>query len=190
MDKRDPSVCRQYDPTSAERLLLVTLIPSAVLFASAILCLICLKRRGEANNIWKINRDELTFGEPPQVLGQGTFGLVLLAEFRGTMVAVKRVIPPNTTRSAGEVSKRLSIGDVESQDAAGVGATPEQAGSLSGKMSMQISTVKDKRKKRSKSDDAINHAKLTEDFLVEMEILAKLRYVSRPLAALGFATLF
>lgn len=40
--------------------------------------------------------DELKFDDPPSILGRGTFGLVLLAEYRGTQVAVKRVIPPKS----------------------------------------------------------------------------------------------
>jgi len=37
--------------------------------------------------------DELKFDEPPEIIGRGTFGLVLKAEYRGTEVAVKRVMP-------------------------------------------------------------------------------------------------
>jgi hypothetical protein len=51
------------------------------------------KRRHE-DAIWKIDRDELKFDDPPEVAGRGTFGLVVKAEYRGTIVAVKRVIPP------------------------------------------------------------------------------------------------
>ena len=50
-------------------------------------------KRKENDSVWKVGRDELKFSDPPEVIGRGTFGLVLLAEYRGTQVAVKRVIP-------------------------------------------------------------------------------------------------
>jgi phosphate transport system substrate-binding protein len=50
------------------------------------------KKRGQ-DSLWKIAPAELHFGDPPQVIGRGKFGEVLLAEYRGTQVAVKRVIP-------------------------------------------------------------------------------------------------
>ena len=46
--------------------------------------------------LWKIKPLELTYDSPPVLLGRGTFGVVLQAEYRGTAVAVKRVIPPAT----------------------------------------------------------------------------------------------
>jgi guanylate cyclase, other len=41
-----------------------------------------------------IKASDLIFEENPEILGRGTFGLVVRAEYRGTQVAVKRVIPP------------------------------------------------------------------------------------------------
>lgn len=46
-------------------------------------------RRRKADASWKVKVEELKFGNPPEILGRGTFGLVLLAEYRGTSVAVK-----------------------------------------------------------------------------------------------------
>ena len=43
--------------------------------------------------IWEIDKEELKFDDPPEIAGRGTFGLVVKAEYRGTIVAVKRVIP-------------------------------------------------------------------------------------------------
>jgi len=37
---------------------------------------------------------ELVFAQPVEVIGRGTFGFVIKADFRGTTVAVKRVLPP------------------------------------------------------------------------------------------------
>ena len=51
-------------------------------------------KRKQGDSIWIVEPNELVFDDPPPVIGRGTFGLVLLAEYRGTNVAVKRVIPP------------------------------------------------------------------------------------------------
>jgi serine/threonine protein kinase len=40
-----------------------------------------------------MNPAELKFHVPPVILGRGSFGLVVLGEYRGTSVAVKRVLP-------------------------------------------------------------------------------------------------
>jgi len=60
----------------------------------ALLSMFYMHRQRRSDSIWELQHDDLKFGEPPKVIGQGKFGLVLLAEYRGTLVAVKRVIPP------------------------------------------------------------------------------------------------
>jgi len=50
-------------------------------------------RREKSDEVWKVNVDELHFSHPAEVIGQGAFGVVLLAEYRGTNVAIKRVLP-------------------------------------------------------------------------------------------------
>jgi len=52
------------------------------------------KRRAN-DSVWHVKKEELKFGDPPEVIGRGTFGLVLMAEYRGTQVAIKQVIPPS-----------------------------------------------------------------------------------------------
>jgi serine/threonine protein kinase len=42
--------------------------------------------------MWQVNVDELHFDDPVEVIGQGSFGVVLLAEYRGTKVAIKRAL--------------------------------------------------------------------------------------------------
>ena len=56
-------------------------------------------KRQQVNSIWIVMPTELVFDDPTSVIGRGTFGLVLLAEYRGTQVAVKRVIPPGSSSS-------------------------------------------------------------------------------------------
>lgn len=79
-------------------------IPYAVLLPCIIgpLSLVCAvavylyveKKKRDADSVWLVKPEEVEFEDPPRVLGKGTFGLVLLAEYRGTQVAVKRVLPP------------------------------------------------------------------------------------------------
>ena len=49
-------------------------------------------KRKQNDAIWKIKKDDIIFGDVPIVVGQGSFGEVLLVEYRGTQVVVKRVI--------------------------------------------------------------------------------------------------
>lgn len=52
--------------------------------------------------MWHVNAEELNFSHPVEVIGQGAFGVVLAAEYRGTRVAIKRVVPQKeNTRSRG-----------------------------------------------------------------------------------------
>jgi len=60
------------------------------------------RRRKLADAVWSVAPTELTFDEPPEIIGRGTFGLVLLGEYRGTEVAVKRVIPPAKNEAANK----------------------------------------------------------------------------------------
>lgn len=47
-----------------------------------------------ANSLFLVKPSELEFSDPPNIIGRGSFGFVLQAEYRGSKVAVKRVIPP------------------------------------------------------------------------------------------------
>lgn len=52
-------------------------------------------RKKQSDSIWHVNPDELQINEPPEIIGAGGFGVVILAQYRGTKVAVKRVLPPS-----------------------------------------------------------------------------------------------
>ena len=68
--------------------------------------------------MWQVNHEELHFSHPVEVIGQGGFGVVLLAEYRGTKVAIKRVLPIQ--------EKRTKSGSVASVGSVSKDATPEQ----------------------------------------------------------------
>jgi serine/threonine protein kinase len=56
------------------------------------------KQRERADWVWRINNSDLVIEENPIILGRGSFGLVIRAEYRGTPVAVKRAIPPKSNQ--------------------------------------------------------------------------------------------
>lgn len=107
MDTKDPAVCVKYDPVedSNNIIILVTvLVPVCfVILAGVFIWVYKDRKRRHEDAIWKINKAELKFDDPPEVAGRGTFGLVVKAEYRGTIVAVKRVIPPKENNFRGSI---------------------------------------------------------------------------------------
>lgn len=68
-----------------------------------LICAVCVHyyveyKRKQADSVWAVRPEELEFEKPSKVIGRGTFGYVLLAEYRGTKVAVKRVLPPKDSK--------------------------------------------------------------------------------------------
>ena len=114
VDKRDPSICRKYDPVeSTATKLAASITPSVLALCALFVVIVLIRKRKVEDSLWEIDPSELQFGNPPEVLGRGTFGLVVLAEYRGTHVAVKRVIPPRATTTKtcnkGETKRRNRI---------------------------------------------------------------------------------
>lgn len=105
MDRKDNTVCLKYDPNesdSSATILIAVLVPVLFLMSAGVFAYIYTERkRQHADLIWKINKDELKFDDPPEIAGRGTFGLVVKAEYRGTVVAVKQVIPPKNWKNRG-----------------------------------------------------------------------------------------
>ena len=107
MDQLDNTVCTKYDPKEEDNsnttILVAVLVPVIVVILAATFIFIYMEhKRRSSDAIWKIKKEELKFTDPPEIAGRGTFGLVVKAEYRGTVVAVKRVIPPKNT--VGRVS--------------------------------------------------------------------------------------
>ncbi len=69
-------------------------------------------KKKQGDSVWHISAEELHFNEPPEVIGQGGFGVVILGQYRGTKVAVKRVLPPLMT------SKRRTATIISGDDVA------------------------------------------------------------------------
>eukprot|EP00980_Cylindrotheca_fusiformis_P022517 scaffold9394_cov67-Cylindrotheca_fusiformis.AAC.2 len=56
-------------------------------------------KRRKNDEMWQVSPEELNFSHPVEIIGQGAFGVVLAAEYRGTKVAIKRVIARENPRS-------------------------------------------------------------------------------------------
>ena len=65
-------------------------------------------RARKNDEAWQVSVDELHFDDPVEVIGQGSFGVVWLAEYRGTKVAIKRAV--KVKKSTSKHSKRGASG--------------------------------------------------------------------------------
>jgi serine/threonine protein kinase len=83
-------------------------------------------RRKKNDEMWHVNPEELNFSHPVEVIGQGAFGVVLAAEYRGTRVAIKRVIPhqENARTKGGSVVSVVGINASNHPDS-GANTDPE-----------------------------------------------------------------
>ena len=159
------------------------------------------KKRKSNDSVWKVRREDLHFADPPEVLGSGTFGLVLLGEYRGTQVAVKRVIPPKesggstntktTTRMASLFDFKKPVtsstnSDVEAGVRSGDGVSSgmhsaDASGILGSWAGMKSFAMGEKSSKGLKSQSVTkpglqSYRKLKEEFIEEMRYLSRLRH--------------
>ena len=51
------------------------------------------RKSREADSLWLVKHSELELSDPPKVIGEGRFGFVLLASYRGSKVAIKKIVP-------------------------------------------------------------------------------------------------
>lgn len=66
-------------------------------------------RNKKADEMWQVELDELSFDDPVEVIGQGSFGIVLLGEYRGTKVAIKRAVAYNGKGSTAKKRFKESV---------------------------------------------------------------------------------
>jgi hypothetical protein len=152
MDELRPQVCLDLDPSitnaNNDTAMIATL---SIVLSLASLFIVAFGAwwflRTKADSVWLVKTSELRFDDPAEILGRGSFGLVLLAEvssnkvslsmsrysqiyslidffacpffeqqYRGTQVAVKRVIPPKVGKQhKSELKTKLfGWGDGES----------------------------------------------------------------------------
>ena len=68
--------------------------------------------RARAEAIWRIPLSSVVFADPPEILGRGTFGLVVKGTYRGTTVALKRTLPPDAVAPADVDVSMIGAGSV------------------------------------------------------------------------------
>jgi len=188
--------CILKEARSSMLALSIALPIASLLIICVVAVLIYERKRNQNDSVWEVNPDELQFGEPPVVIGRGSFGVVLMAEYRGTQFAVKRVIPPKKagTRKgdSGGVTSETAPGNTsgaysKSQKMAkstanNIGSSSwaniSFGGSGSASIPLGTSDIKDSKVKHSRSratNSAIRRT-LRKEFKEEMRHLSKLRH--------------
>jgi len=143
-------------------------------------------KKKRSDSVWTIQRKELVFDDPPEVIGEGTFGLVHLAEYRGTQVAVKRVIPSHTrgqvdsrpngrNPSAGPISTKTEKHGSTRWEAKRSTSIGKLSGGLTGNTE---DSSHDTRSGSSRYSLAkyFGHGNMRQDFITEMRQLSILRH--------------
>ena len=206
MDLKDPSVCRKYDESTSNNLLVSILVPCIIVVIATGIFIRMDQKRRKADCVWQIKPNELKFSEPPEILGRGTFGLVLLAEYRGTHVAVKRVLPPKTAEkkegclfvdieaprefssvaAVASTNSSLAIPEktrIDSRDPYATASTSDHLNSGARTRHQSAFTSDTPQRKAGiqgrffeKMKYGDEYGKLKADFVVEMRYLAKLRH--------------
>ena len=161
-----------------------------VLAAAAILIIVLsaffFKKHNRDDAVWKVQQKDIIFDDPPESVGRGTFGLILKAEYRGTQVAVKRIMPPKTdstnrSGSANGVESRFQSAfgeDSKSGEGTKSGlhqGTSQQGGTMNltwGSMPLHHGTPF----RGKKMSQAAKWKKLRKDFIEEMRYISKLRH--------------
>lgn len=137
------------------------------------------EKRKQADSIWAVKKSELHFDTPPQIVGRGTFGLVIKAEYRGTTVAVKRVIPSITATKTTFKGSNEAAGSVKTENALFSikrrinhnSFEFEPPAEIEDKKSLLLRSAFD-----FSSLSNLDYEKLRADFIQEMRLLSKLRH--------------
>ena len=161
------------DSSSDDQLKPLLFISLPILLAAIVLTtgLILYQHRNKTldDSAWKVEKSELVFADPPEVIGRGSFGLVLLAEYRGTKVAVKRGVLTSTRGTKQAHGRSTSFGTDVSEDDEEWGASGKNRASYSG-------TIPKGRKSIHRSSTFSSKTMSTEAFCKEMRIVSKLRH--------------
>lgn len=96
-DRNGDCICRTGTIDIRDRCVESTIIAVAISISAVILVAVVarcylLYRNRKGDQMWKIHIDELQFDDPVEVIGQGSFGVILLAQYHGTKVAIKRAL--------------------------------------------------------------------------------------------------
>eukprot|EP00980_Cylindrotheca_fusiformis_P023026 scaffold10066_cov100-Cylindrotheca_fusiformis.AAC.3 len=168
------------------------LAPIVIALVAAIGILFFFERKRRQNDaLWYIQKNELRFADPPEIIGRGGFGLILKAEYRGTEVAVKRVLPPLQEEGGWKMKESTATGSMDTSQG------PQSKTQITRKQHLGLPSVVDKGSiERNVSSSSpvrtsvgnggmatvaiasleISRSQLRKDFVKEMRVLSKLRH--------------
>lgn len=151
---------------------------ACVAVVAIIAAVIILKQKKSSETYWRVAKEELHFADPPVVVGRGSFGEVLLAEYRGTEVAVKRIVPPDQKkRGAGTASKSSGTHSMEDLEAGAVGKSSWANASLGmGKNSTLGKPATGSTDNLATSAPKMSRKQLEKNLKEELGYLSKLRH--------------
>eukprot|EP00980_Cylindrotheca_fusiformis_P018330 scaffold5977_cov98-Cylindrotheca_fusiformis.AAC.7 len=167
------------------------LAPVVVALAAAIGILLFFERkRRQTDSLWYIKKEELKFADPPEIIGRGGFGLILKAEYRGTDVAVKRVLPPLQGEGGEKQKGSIYSGSMDSSDGPQMkkqNKGKQQLGTLpvtdKGPIAHRVSITGPLRRASDGRTSTIaigsletSRSHLRKNFIKEMRVLSKLRH--------------
>ena len=138
--------------------LAVSIVIPLVALTLVVFSIYTLRKRRMADTVWEVDPSELEFATPPVTIGQGSFGQVLLANYRGTNVAVKTI---HCSRSKNRKAHDSADDSMEK----GSSLPEEPTGSTSGALTGT---------RRGSANTTEKHHR--EDFVKEMRLLSKLRH--------------
>lgn len=151
------------------------LIPTAIvafLIFSAVAGYVYIEhKKRQADAVWIVKKSELEFGGSEQMIGVGTFGLVLLAEYRGTKVAVKSVLPPESKMHHHSKASSQEEEDPEQASISNPGLETDRRNISRKSMSLIFANSGNGFLTRRRE-----HRKMRADFILEMRQLNKLRH--------------
>ena len=153
---------------------MIPLVMAPLAFVCILVCIaFCIAegRKRESDAVWLVNPEELIYGDPIRILGRGSFGMVLMADYRGTNVAVKRVLPSRTSARAKADSFRFTDEELGSRRSSFIESNP-------GLMTLNHGTFRHGIKMGSFSlaSSQVSYAAMRKDFVREMRQISKLRH--------------
>lgn len=140
-------------------------------------------KRKQSDSIWKIKKEDIKYADVPQVVGQGSFGEVVLGEYRGTQVVVKRV--KLDKKGGGSLKGNESLLGTSLESAPSHGSNSSNPGAMrSGRPGdmLRLKSVTNIGFMSGYRTDALGgitastKAKRRSEFLEEMRALSKLRH--------------
>jgi hypothetical protein len=148
---------------------------AAIVFIIVLLVLLYFQKKyNRDDSVWKVQKKDLLFHDPPDIIGRGTFGLILKAEYRGTQVAVKRIMPPKTTTTD------TSVMASEFRSGEGNGMKSGYGGAKSGIYDPNKATISVSWGSKSVGSKRLSQGaqwkKRRSDFIEEMRYISKLRH--------------